>query len=220
MICATIIEESVEEMVQKADKADSDLVELRLDYLEGGGNLELLKGIEGPIIVSCPPISEGGRFKGGEEERASVLKNALEFTDYLTVELRMERRLRDKLIKEAQNKNVRVIVSFHDFEKTPLKEEIVKVISEEMDARADIAKVAFKAKNSDDVVTLFQAVKGSEWRIPIIALAMGDAGKITRSLGLALGSYMTYAAVSPDKRAVEGQLTIEELKEKIEALRL
>jgi len=47
--------------------------------------------------------------------------------------------------------------------------------------------------------------------IPIIAVSMGEYGKISRILGPLLGSYLTFAAPAKGREAAPGQLTVEEL---------
>jgi len=212
MICAPIIEKELDSMIETANSTKADSVELRLDYLTEITAIDELTKIQKPIIATCMPEFEGGNFKGPEGERIELLRKATEFSSHLTIELKTETNLRDPLISEAKEKGVRVILSHHDFDSTPGKEEILSVLRQEEGAGADIAKVAFMPKNQADVLNTLAAITENPTRIPVIAIAMGELGKVSRVLGPALGSYLTYASPTQGKESAPGQLTVEELR--------
>lgn len=216
MICVSLIESSVDSMVEKSNLAPSGIVELRLDYLSDFSDLESFNRVKKKVIVSCMPSWEGGKFEGSEEERMSILSKALGFADYLTVELSTDPALRDPIVREAKKRGVKVILSFHDFNSTPDREEIIKKLNEEKRNGADIAKVAFTAKKHQDVLTLMQVLVDmvdESFQIPIIAVSMGSLGRISRILAPLLGSYLTYASMDEESTAAPGQLTYVELKQ-------
>lgn len=208
----------VDSMVKIANSVDSNLVELRLDYLDNFLEIGKLKKIKKPRISTCMPVWEGGKFKGSENERAEILLSAIEFSNYVTIELRTRKSLRDPLIKKAKERGVKVIVSYHDFNSTPEKKEIMKIIKKEHSAGADIAKVAFMPKNYADVLNAMYALVENKLKIPVIAISMGKIGKISRVIAPALGSYMAYASAGKGKESAEGQLTVKELKEVLKIL--
>jgi 3-dehydroquinate dehydratase-1 len=125
MICASISEPKFKDVVGLAVRVDCDLVEIRFDCVKGEYDVSGLKQVNKPVIGTCMPMWEGGKFVGSEEERISTLFSILPFCDYITIELRTEKRLRDKIIKEAKKKKIKVIISYHDFKKTPKKKEIM-----------------------------------------------------------------------------------------------
>ena len=212
MICASIVESSMDKAVEAANSASSDLVEVRLDYLKAYGGLERLGGIKKPAVATCMPVWEGGRFKGSEKQRMRVLSEASSFSDYVSIELRTDNSPRSALIKRAQEKGVKVIVAYHDFEKTPAPGEIKKILVKEERTGADVGKIAFLAQDYGDVLRTMQVLLDKDRRMPVIALSMGDAGRVSRILGPLLGSYMTFASPSKGKEAAPGQLTVDELK--------
>ena len=53
---------------------DADLVELRLDGVADPDVAGALAGRRLPVIVTCRPAWEGGRFGGSEEERRRLLE--------------------------------------------------------------------------------------------------------------------------------------------------
>jgi len=212
MICASVIEKSVGAMVRTANSVDADVVELRLDSLNDARGLEKFLSIKKPVIATCMPSWEGGRFKGTEQQRIKILEDALLFASYITIELRTVPRLRNKLVKAAKERNVNVIVAYHDFAKTPSKKRIEGIIAREMRI-GDIAKVAFMPKDVNDVLTLLNVLSEKKQCVQVIALSMGPVGRISRILGPLLGSYLTYGSVSKSRSAGPGQMTVSELHE-------
>ena len=157
------------------------------------------------------PAWEEGRFVGGEGERAILLEKALSFADYITVELKMEPETRDSLIRQAKKRKVKVIVACHDFKKTPSPREIRGILADEESCGADVLKIAFKAKDEDDVLhTLHPLV---QWKKPpLIPISMGAKGKASRILGPLLGAYLTYGFPDGGQPAGPGQMSVRELR--------
>jgi 3-dehydroquinate dehydratase type I len=220
MICTSIVEQDIDSMVNRANSAETEIVELRLDYLKDFSALEKVKGIKKRKIVTCMPSWEGGKFRGKEGERLEILNKAVRSAEFVTLELRMERKCRDGLIKSAKESGAKVIVAYHDFKSTPERNEIIRILNDEKNSKADIAKVAFMANNYEDVLDLMQVLvdKKSELGIPIIAISMGHFGRISRILSPLLGSYLTFASAGKGKESAEGQLTAEELQKILEIL--
>lgn len=212
MICASIIEEDVDAMVDAANKVDCDLVELRLDFLSSFTGLRKIEQVKKPVIVTCIPHWDGGRFDGPESERTKILSDAVEYADYVSVELKANPRLRDNVMGEARKQNVKVILSYHDYHSTPSRDGIIDILLHEERTGADIAKAVFIAKKREDVLNAMEALVAHNLKIPVILFCMGELGRITRILSPILGSYLTYASVSPGKEAALGQLTAEEIK--------
>jgi len=216
MICAPIIEPDIDAMVSSANSANSDLVELRLDYLHTFSNLEKIKNINKPKIITCMPEWEGGLFKAEEDERIDILLEALNFCsslDYVSIEFKTEKILLDKIIESAKKKKIKVIISNHNFQETPKKEEILNILELEEKAGADIAKVAFMPKNYSDVLTVLSVLVDNDLKIPVIAISIGKLGKISRVIGLLMGSYLTFASVEKGRESAVGQMGVDEVRE-------
>jgi len=216
MICAPIIEPDIDAMVSSANSANSDLVELRLDYLHTFSNLEKIKNINKPKIITCMPEWEGGLFKAEEDERIDILLEALNFCsslDYVSIEFKTEKILLDKIIESAKKKKIKVIISNHNFQETPKKEEILNILELEEKAGADIAKVAFMPKNYSDVLTVLSVLVDNDLKIPVIAISIGKLGKISRVIGLLMGSYLTFASVEKGRESAVGQMSVDEVRE-------
>ncbi len=211
MICASVAESTCKAMAERARSCACDIVELRLDFLSEPFNPKAFSQLGKPVIATCMPAWEGGGFTGTEGERAILLEKALSFADYITVELKTEPEKRDSLIRQAKKRKVKVIVAYHDFKKTPAPGEIRGILADEESCGADVAKIAFTAKDEDDVLrTLHPLVE--ENQIPVIPISMGDKGKASRVLGPLLGAYLTYGFPDGGQPAGPGQMSVGELK--------
>jgi len=212
MICASITEEKVEDMVYVAQGLDCDLIELRLDCLATFDNLEKLSGIEKPTISTCMPSWEGGKYLGDDSDRVKILKQACEFSQYITFELKASPEVRDEIISHAKEKGVKSIIAYHNFEGTPDLAEMKSFIESGKAFGADVVKVAFTPHDNTDVLNTLSLISEFRDDTPLIVISMGELGKPSRILAPLLGSFLTYG--HPDQRepAGPGQYSITELK--------
>jgi 3-dehydroquinate dehydratase type I len=211
MICASITEPVLKNMIDAANYSSADIVEIRLDCLEKYAGPEKLREIAKPLMVTCMPSSEGGKFTGTEEERIGMLFESVQYADYVSLELSTKKELRERIIYEAKTRDTKIIATYHDHKKTPGIKEIKEILKKEKNTGADIAKVAFQANDYGDVMNLMGILLENDVGIPIIAVSMGEYGKISRILGPLLGSYLTFASPARGQEAAPGQLTVEEL---------
>ena len=211
MICVSVTGSVIENMIDAANFSSADLVEIRLDCLDKYTGMEKLRRITKPLMVTCMPVSEGGRYAGTEEDRIALLFEAVKYADYVSLELSTKKELRDRIIYAARNRDAKIIASHHDYKKTPDVKEIKDILKKEKKIGADIAKVAFQANDYWDVMKLMSVLMENEAGIPIIAISMGEYGRISRILGPLLGSYLTFASSGKGCEAAPGQLTVEEM---------
>jgi 3-dehydroquinate dehydratase-1 len=191
---------------------DADIVELRLDLVEGNP-LETLKEVRKatsiPIIATNRPSFEGGQFQGSEQERIMVLQRASDYAEYVDIELRAE--LRDDLLDSVE---IPAIVSHHDFFRTPPKEELSSIIGEISGTRAEIAKIAVTPLRLKDNLLILEFLLESE--MPLCMIAMGKLGKHLRALSPIYGSVLTYGYIS--QPTASGQMSVSELSKAINLL--
>src|SRR5215210_3121437 len=88
----------------------ADIAELRLDLMEELDLPRLLSDRPGPVVVTCRPVREGGRYRGTEEDRVALIREAIRLgVEYVDVEL-------DTIDQIGERGATRVIVSSHDYE--------------------------------------------------------------------------------------------------------
>jgi 3-dehydroquinate dehydratase / shikimate dehydrogenase len=186
----------------QAARAGADAVECRLDCLSHAPDAETVRSLfaDCPLeaIATCRPPRQGGHFAGGEEERLAILHSAASggaaFVDV------------ESDVPPSAWPRCPVIVSHHDFQSCPPDlDEIVRRLEE---TPAAAIKVAFAAAGPRDAMRALDVLRSA--RKPAIALAMGEAGVISRALAKKFGAFGTYAALAPGQESAPGQPTIDE----------
>ena len=225
VLLCTVLEEDVESTVKNAKKAfenGADCIELRIDKLRDNSMIKkVIKKVKGPKLLVCRPRDWNGFFNGSEKERVERLLTAIENgADAIDVELKTPSDLREKVIKNAKEKGIPILIAYENFEKTPSNEELLNILKEEQKLGADIAKFAVIANSYSDMLRVLQVVLEAKkiLNIPFVTIAMGRHGSITRPLACVLGSSMTYCAVRKGKEGAPGQLPVKETREIINLL--
>ncbi len=181
----------------------AQLVELRLDWLSRLPDLgRLLKDRPTPVVVTIRRPSDRGRWRGSEEQRQMLLRQAIvDGAEYVD----LEGDIATRIPRYGKTKR---IVSHHDFDETP--DRIEEIYAELCELDADIVKVVTMANTPGDAVRMLQIV--ADARKPTIAFAMGDLGTFSRILCGKYGAPFTYATFSADRELAPGQLSFDEMK--------
>lgn len=111
-------------------------------------------------------------------------------------------------------------MSSHNFDKTPADGELVMKLGVMRQFDADFGKIAVMPHSLKDVLQIMglsQKMQGLA-SVPLILIAMGDLGKITRVAGELMGSVMTFAAL--EESSAPGQIDITEMSRILAALSL
>jgi 3-dehydroquinate dehydratase-1 len=188
----------------------SDYVEVRLDFLKKEQVpkvLEIIKKDLNKIVCTLRPKTEGGRFEGNEKERISIIKLISEYNPYLLdIEYNTLKKNKE-LVKYLKSTKTKLLVSWHDFKKTPKNTELQNKIKQMSKFSCNV-KIVSTAKSTDDSTRML-GLYSKKGKNNLISFAMGDAGKISRILCLYLGSPYTY--VSLGKAVAPGQFSIDEV---------
>ena len=210
--CVSIAESSPNKIKIKLKTAlkQSDYVEVRLDFLKKEQVpkvLEIIKKDLNKIVCTLRPKTEGGKFEGNEKERISIIKLISEYNPYLLdIEYNTLKKNKE-LVKYLKSTKTKLLVSWHDFKKTPKKIELQNKIKQ-MSKFSRNVKIVSTAKSTDDSTRML-GLYSKKGKNNLISFAMGDAGKISRILCLYLGSPYTY--VSLGKAVAPGQFSIDEV---------
>ncbi|MCA9826854.1 MAG: type I 3-dehydroquinate dehydratase [Nitrosopumilus sp.] len=211
--CVSIAEGTPSKIKQvlKIALKKSDFAEIRFDFLNADQvpeTIELIKKDLKRTVCTLRPKSEGGEFIGSEKERISILKLIAEYSPYLLdVELDTLRK-NPSLARYLKNTNTKLLVSWHDFKKTPSTAEL-KNKMDQMSRFSSNIKIVSTAKSTDDSTRMLE-LYGKKGKCNLISFAMGDLGRISRILCLYLGSPYTY--VSLGKAIAPGQFSVDEIK--------
>ncbi|MDW5300186.1 MAG: type I 3-dehydroquinate dehydratase [Sedimentibacter sp.] len=185
---------------------DYDLAELRIDFFENVNDSSKVKNLlenirkiyYKPLLFTFRTKKEGGTCDISEDNYFRLNYNAIEsrLIDLVDIELFSNDEKIKKIIKFAKKHQVKVIMSNHDFFKTPPKEEIIGRLVKMQEYGADIAKIAVMPNSEEDVLTLLSAtLEIKKRKKPCITMSMGSLGVITRLTGELFGSCMTFATV-------------------------
>ena len=231
-ICVPVMgknRKALKEEAEKARDAMPELVEWRADFFEELEKeeelikaLKEIKGILGeiPLIFTIRTRSEGGQAELSKEEYEKCLFKAAEsgWAELVDVEV-FETECGEKLIEALHKTGVKVIASTHNFEKTEDMETLKRRFLD-MDATgADILKMAVMPKAFEDVASLMQTtheITEEYTEKPVISMAMGNLGSISRIAGENFGSSVTFACVGA--ASAPGQFHIDELRMMMAAL--
>ncbi|OFV94342.1 MAG: shikimate dehydrogenase [Acidobacteria bacterium RIFCSPLOWO2_12_FULL_65_11] len=189
LLCVTVTAPTTAELRRKRDQAaaDADIVELRLDSVKDPDVAAALAGRRGPVIVTCRPTWEGGRFGGAEEERRRILGDAIALgAEYVDIEWRAEF---GDLLRQTGGR--RIVLSFHDFDGVP--NDLGERVQTMRASGAEVVKIAVKTRQLADCVPLIELGARMGQGGGYVAVGMGDCGLATRVLAGRFGSMWTYA---------------------------
>lgn len=233
-ICVTITSITDYEILNDLENLkyyDFDLIELRVDYYENVEDInkviELLNKVkiasDKPVLFTFRTKNEGGMHEMSEEKYFLLNKNVVEsgLVDLIDIELFSNEESIKDTISLAKSKDVKVIMSNHEFSITPSKEEIVSRLVKMQEYDADITKIVVMPNCDEDVLTLMSAcleMKKKKADRPFITIAMGSLGIVTRLTGQLLGSCLTFTTLS--KSSAIGQINVKNAREILNLINL
>ncbi len=211
--CVSIAEKTPYKIKQtlKIALKKSDYAEVRFDFLkieQIPEAIEIIKKDLNKIVCTLRPKTEGGKFSGNEKERISILKLIAEYNPFLLdVEFNTLKR-NSSLRRYLKSTKTKLLVSWHDFKKTPSSAELKKKMNQ-MGKFSSNVKIVSTAKSTMDSNRMLE-LYSKKGKNNLISFAMGDFGRISRILCLYLGSPFTY--VSLGKAVAPGQFSVDEVK--------
>jgi 3-dehydroquinate dehydratase-1 len=215
-VCVSIPPKTVEEtfdLIEKAEAQHADLIEVRLDNLKNHDRIaEIPLCSKMPLIATNRSIEHHGKFSGSEDERQRILMDAARNGfEYVDIDLSMPNM--KQLIDNLREVGAKLIVSFHDFERTPELSLLNKVLEEEIDWGAEICKIVTTARSVEDNLNTINFVSEASKKAKIVCFAMGELGKLSRLLSPVFGAFFTFASIDEKRKTAKGQLTIQEMRE-------
>jgi 3-dehydroquinate dehydratase/shikimate dehydrogenase len=226
-ICVPVCESRAVELRQAMTRAceAADLIELRLDYLQGDELFKALSNLPAlisasarPVIVTLRPVEQGGQREMDNLTRIIFWVEHFLYgkphVDFADIELDLALLFMQREKEEGRelfNWN-RVICSYHDFRGVP--EDLWKIYGQMAATPARILKIAVQADDITDCLPVFRLLEHARRNgREIIAVAMGQSGIVTRILGLSRGAFLTYGSLGDAKSSAPGQVSAGELRE-------
>ncbi|MDC4486528.1 type I 3-dehydroquinate dehydratase [Acinetobacter baumannii] len=207
-----------------ANTADADLAEFRIDLLSFASDTKQvialgheLKKILGnkPMIATIRTKNEGGQLEISDADYGKTYQAYLKnpFMDWLDVEMFRDQKVVSEIVQKAHQKKVLIVMSNHDFQKTPSQDEIEKRLLKQDQMGADVLKIAVMPKSKQDVFTLMNAtLKVSQQTTkPLLTMSMGQLGTISRVATANMGGSYSFGMIG--QASAPGQIDVTKLKQ-------
>jgi 3-dehydroquinate dehydratase/shikimate dehydrogenase len=179
------------------------MAEIRLDLMASFDLRRLIAEAPCRLIITCRPPREGGRFSGSEAERLAILRQAMDLgCAYVDSEW-------DSVAALAGRGRgaTKLIVSRHWNDQMPAT---LWPTYLELRDEADVVKLVGLARRPADMLPVFDLLNRAS--SPVIGLAMGEAGRLTRLLAPCFPQcLLTYAAPTAEAITAPGQLSVQEM---------
>ena len=207
-------------LIEKAEKAQADLIEVRLDFLEASRNLsDVVKSTKIPLIATNKLQSEKGNFAGTETERQQTLFNAAK-NDFEYVDVDLSSPKHKETIDKLKLLGAKPIVSYHKFDGALSISEMEKVLEQEIASGASVCKIITTANQIEDNLTALNFVSTMSSKTKLVCFCMGELGKVSRLLSPMFGAFFTFATLQQGNETAVGQMTIQEMKAAYDLLEL
>jgi len=206
-ICIPVLGRTAEEMIDQIHRVEgkADVIELRLDYLNDSSEKDLdtifaHKG-ETPWLLTFRPKEQGGQRELARKERDAFWRSGRS-AEFIDVE--------EDMVSTVSSHPATKIYSYHDFSAVP--DDLSSIYVKLSKLGEGIVKIAAHVDDSTLAAPIWKLLEFSEAvSHPVIPLAMGEAGKWTRILGLAHGAFLTYASLESGSETAPGQISSEEM---------
>lgn len=226
-ICIALSSRSVDDLLRKSavHAQEFPFQELRLDDLDGLDDMDdrtvIFSSLRAHlaalpnlvVIATCRGKASGGHFQGTPEDEFHILREAVHAGCH-AVDLAIEsaERLPPEAVRQLQALGAAVLVSWHDFHGTPDLQPILQRMRRFAPDLYKIVPTAATLADNLQLLRLFERA-GEQERVPIVGIAMGEAGVMSRVLGVRGGSAFTFAAAALEEGTAPGQLDARTLRD-------
>jgi len=205
-------------------RSAADAVEFRLDYMRQVDLQKVMGAVPDgvKVIVTARDPAEGGVWDLDDHERIAALADVARMCpDYLDIELATWRRCPDAADKLAplidgsperpgQGRSCRLILSAHDFGRRPA--DLDDLLASLASGPCHVAKIVWQAESICDVYACFELMRSGRNAKPVIAIAMGEAGVVSRILAKKFGAFLSFGAIDKGAESAPGQIGVEAMK--------
>lgn len=222
-ITAKTKEQAIEQTKVIAANQDADIAEFRIDLLDFASDTKQVIALgqelnqilkDKPLLATIRTANEGGKLKITDQDYEKIYSQYLKqpFMQLLDIEMFRDQGIVTKLTKLAHQKKVLVVMSNHDFDKTPSEQEIISRLLKQDQMGADILKIAVMPKSKQDVFTLMNATLNvsEQSNKPLLTMSMGRLGTISRIATANMGASLSFGMIG--EASAPGQIDVSELK--------
>lgn len=210
MICVALSETDFDKCLDLTNKFE--LSEIRLDLCRfSKSQIEKIFSSGAKLIATFRP------GKVNEQERLDLLKTAINSgATYVDVEFETDYGFKKDIVSTALSKKCDIIVSYHNFENTPSREQLKIIVAQSFDMGATVAKIACLVNKPEDNASILSVYEPGK---RIVSVGMGELGKISRIAAPFLGAEFTFASATDEFATAPGQVSYTKLRTIVELLK-
>lgn len=216
--------------IEKGKEAGVDCFEWRIDFSDdvndaakvAEGSKKLAAALpDNPLLFTFRSESQGGQLTFSVKDYVALNKAVIEAeaVDLVDIESWIGDAAVLELVGCAKERGVKTVISYHNFAGTPSKEWMVNLLTHFVDLGADIPKIAVMARDAADTLKLLGAteeVSRLHFEGPLLTMAMGRDGSISRLSGELFGSALTFCAL--EDASAPGQVDVGQAKRMMQDL--
>ena len=204
MICISIADKNPDSCLGSIEKVD--MAEIRLDLTEyDEAAICKVFSQRKKLIATCRPA------KYSDAERQKKLEIAIASgATFVDIEYESTPEFRNHMIDFAHNHQCEVIISYHNYKETPELAALESIMYGCYEMGADVAKIATMVnvnRDNSKILSLYKAPGR------LVAIGMGDLGKISRIVAPFLGAEFTFASLSENESTAPGQISYDKLSQ-------
>jgi 3-dehydroquinate dehydratase-1 len=226
LLCAPLVGRTRERVLAEAAsvlRQKPDLVEWRVDFFGAIGDhgavldtARALRDVVGkrPVIFTRRAERGGGEPVALDDAAVVALYDAVaasRLVDFIDFEMDNDPGHLRRVRESTRQHDVRLILSYHNLSYTPGFDYLVDRVLEAERLGADVAMIQVMPRDRADVLRLLAASAAADdkARIPLISMAVGPLGSVTRMVGGLFGSWLSFAV--GESASAPGQIPIGDL---------
>lgn len=232
LVCVSVMDEErfdIVDEIKRLVQNGVEMIEWRVDAFSGvkspNAVRQVLQDIA-PIVKNTILVftfrskEQGGECSLSDEKVYDLHMVAAEsrVVDFIDVEYFYTEDA-DIEIRDLQKMGVKVITSHHDFHQTPSSDVLFMLLEQMKQSNTDIVKMAMMPNSTEDVLRLLEETNRFHKKYPkqpLITMAMGKLGVISRVAGETFGSCVTFGAGK--NASAPGQIEMKCLGQILDAL--
>ncbi|MBR2045176.1 MAG: type I 3-dehydroquinate dehydratase [Agathobacter sp.] len=232
LICISVMDARKDDIVAEVKRLvskDVKMIEWRVDAFEGVESLNAVRQVlkelasvvkETILVFTFRSKEQGGECSLSNQQIFDLHEVAAEskVVDFIDVEYFYMDDADDEILK-LQKMGTKVITSHHDFHETPSSDVLFMLLEQMNHSNADIVKLAMMPNSTEDVLRLLEETNHFHKRYPkqpLITMAMGKLGMISRISGEIFGSCVTFGAGK--NASAPGQIEMTKLEQILDVL--
>lgn len=208
-ICVSILpktEAAALRLIEQAEEATADFVEVRLDLLK---NVQRLADMA--ACGKTPKIATTKNFSFGETEHQKLLLKAAK-NGFAYVDVDLGTPSVTAFVKELKGLGSQCIVSYHNHSESLIIQELNAVLGKQLSAGADICKIVTSPLRQSENLSLLGFTQTASAKAKTVCFGMGQVGKVSRLLSPVFGGFFTFASLERGSETAPGQITIDEMR--------